>query len=221
MKIAALAAAHYRIPLATPLSDSTHGEMSFFELITARIRDDKGGEGLGYTYTVGRGAPAILSVLEHDLAPLLMGEDPRRIERIWERMWWGLHYVGRGGIAGFALSAVDIALWDMAGKRQGEPLWRLLGGHDPAVRAYAGGIDLDFSDEALLEQARGFLASGFRAIKMKVGRPNLADDLRRVAAMRELWGAYFPRLVDANMRWRVVEAIRASRALAEYGVYWL
>jgi L-alanine-DL-glutamate epimerase-like enolase superfamily enzyme len=221
MKIAAVECAHYRIPLPEPLSDSTHGEMSAFELVTARVRDDEGGEGVGYTYTVGRGAPAILAVLERDLAPLVTGEDARRSERIWERMWWGLHYVGRGGIAGFALSALDIALWDLAGKRQGEPLWRLLGGHDPQVRAYAGGIDLDFSDEALLEQAQGFLAQGFRAIKMKVGRPSLADDLRRVAAMRELLGADFPLLVDANMRWRVDEAIRASRALADYGVYWL
>ena len=221
MKIAAVEGAHYHIPLPVTLSDSTHGEMSAFQLVTVRVKDDEGGEGLGYTYTAGRGAQAILSIIRHDLAPLVLGEDPRRVERIWEKMWWGIHYTGRGGVAGFGISAVDIALWDLNARRAGEPLWRFLGGHDPGVRAYAGGIDLHFTDEALLEQAHGFLAKGFRAVKMKVGRPLLSEDLRRVAAVRELLGADTPLMVDANMHWRIDEAIRASRALAEYGVYWL
>jgi len=221
MKIASLDAGLYRIPLATALSDSTHGNMEAFQLITVRIRDDEGAEGLGYTYTVGRGGAAVLSLVTRDLAPLLIGEDPRRRERVWERMWWSVHYVGRGGPASFAISAIDIALWDWAAKRAGEPLWRFLGGHHPRVRCYAGGIDLQFPLDKLLAQADEFQRKGFRAIKMKVGRPSLAEDVSRVAAMRKHLGDDFPLMVDANMQWSVDEAIRASRAMAEYNPLWL
>lgn len=222
MKITQVQADHYCIPLPVVLSDSTHGEMSQFGLVTARVRDDQGLEGVGYTYTVGDiGGGAIHSVVERDLGPCLAGEDPRRIERLWEKLWWHMHFPGRGGIAAFAIAAVDIALWDLEGKRRGEPLWRLLGGHDNRVHAYAGGIDLQFTTEALLAQAQGFLDAGFRAIKMKVGRDRLSEDVARVAAMREFLGADFPLLVDANMRWSVAEAIRAARALAAHDVYWL
>jgi len=112
---------HYRIPLPTVLSDSTHGDMSNFELITVRLYSDAGAEGVGYTYTVGSGGDAVRSLIERDLKPLLINADPRRIEQLWEQMWWRLHYVGRGGIAVFAISAVDIALWDMKGRKQGNP----------------------------------------------------------------------------------------------------
>ena len=152
---------------------------------------------------------------------MLVRSDPRRVEQLWGRMWWRLHYVGRGGIAVFAISAVDIALWDLKAKFAGEPLWRLLGGHSGKARVYAGGIDLGFSLDELAERTRQNLERGFRAIKMKVGRERLAEDVERVAAMRELLGPEIPLLVDANMRWSVEQAIRASRAFAEHDVYWL
>jgi L-alanine-DL-glutamate epimerase-like enolase superfamily enzyme len=136
-------------------------------------------------------------------------------------MWWHLHFVGRGGAAAFAMAAVDIALHDLAARRAGLPLWRHLGGHDPRVLAYAGGIDLQFPLEQLLEQTRANLERGFRAIKMKVGRAALSEDVARVAAMRELLGPDFPLMVDANMRWRVDEAIRAAHALARFELVWL
>ncbi len=220
-RIDAVECGHYRIPLPHPLSDSTHGEITHFELITVRVRDGDGAEGLGYTYTVGAGGRAIRALVEKDLAPLLAGEDAGRIERLWERMWWALHYVGRGGLAVHAISAMDIALWDLKARRLATPLWRLLGGHDPRVPAYAGGIDLQLPLEDLLRQTQDNLKLGFRAIKMKVGRPSLAEDLERVRAMREAVGPEIVLMADANMRWRVDEAIRASRALAEFGLYWL
>ncbi len=221
MTIAEVQADHYRIPLPVTLSDSTHGEISHFELITLRLRDAEGAEGLGYTYTVGAGGAAVHTVLARDLAPLLVGQEADRIEALWERMWWGLHYVGRGGIASFAISAVDTALWDLKARRQDTPLWRLLGGHDPKVQAYAGGIDLQFPLDRLLRQTRDNLDAGFRAIKMKVGRDRLSEDLARVAAMRDLLGAEVPLMVDANMRWNADQAIRAARRLAEHDITWL
>jgi L-alanine-DL-glutamate epimerase-like enolase superfamily enzyme len=89
------------------------------------------------------------------------------------------------------------------------------------VPCYAGGIDLDFPLDALLRQTDENLARGFRAIKMKVGRPRLPDDVERVRAMRRHLGPEVPLMVDANMRWSADEAIRAARALAGLDVYWL
>ena len=115
-------------------------------------------------------------------------------------MWWHLHYGGRGGSVSLAVSACDIALWDLKAQRFGTPLWRLLGGFDPAVPCYAGGIDLDFPLDALLRQTDDNLAKGFRAIKMKVGRARLSEDVERVRAMRAHLGPDFPLMADANMK---------------------
>jgi len=119
------------------------------------------------------------------------------------------------------LSAFDMAIWDLKSKRAKAPLWRMLGGFDQKVPVYAGGVDLEFSVDQLLEQAEGFLAKGFRAIKMKVGRKNLAEDVERVSAMRKRLGDGFPLMVDANMKWSVDEAVRAARALAPFNPGWL
>src|SRR5262245_20062877 len=221
MSIHDIQADHYLIPLPVPLSDSTHGTIRAFELITARVRDTEGAEGLGYTYTVGAGGAAVHAILARDLAPLLAGRDAERIEDIWHAMWWALHYGGRGGSQGLAISAVDIALWDLRARRQDAPLWRVLGGFDPRVPCYAGGHGLDFPIDARLRQTDDNLARGFRAIKMKVGRPSLRQDVERVRAMREHLGPEFPLMVDANMRWSVDEAIRAARALADSAPVWL
>jgi len=222
MQIESIRADHYEIPLPTTLTDSTHGEITHFALIVARVRCGEGEEGVGYTYTVGKtGGAAVHAMVERDLAPLLHGDDPGRIEYLWERMWWHLHYVGRGGIASFAMAAVDIALWDLRARLAGAPLWRMLGGHSDEVRAYAGGVDLLLPTDALLEQTQANLDRGFRAIKMKVGRDRLSEDVERVAAMREFLGPESPLMVDANMQWSAEEAIRASRAFEPYDIYWL
>ncbi len=211
----------YRVPLPTVLSDSTHGTMSDFELLTVRLRDADGAEGVGYSYTVGRNGAAIHAILTHDIPDLVTGQDADRIEALWQRIWWGLHYGGRGGPSVLALSAVDIALWDLKARKAGQPLWRLLGGYDPAVPCYAGGIDLDLPLDALLRQTDDNLARGFRAIKMKVGRPRLSEDVERLAAMRAHLGDGFPLMVDANMRWTADQAIRAARAFAPSAPEWL
>jgi L-alanine-DL-glutamate epimerase-like enolase superfamily enzyme len=219
--IAALEVGCYHVPLPLVLSDSTHGDIHHFALVTVRAKDKDGAEGLGYTYTVGAGGRAVASLIRDDLAPILVGQDSERIEALWQRMWWGLHYGGRGGMVALAISAVDIALWDLAGKRVGKPLWRLLGGFDPKVPCYAGGIDLQFPLEQLLAQSDDFIAQGFRAIKMKVGRVRLSEDVTRVAAMRKKLGDGFPLMADANMGWSVDAAVRAARALADYNLVWL
>lgn len=222
MRLDQLEVNRYSVPLPHVLSDATHGEIREFGLVTVQVGIRKGLEGLGYTYTVGdAGAAAIESMIKHDLAPLLADRDLRCTEAIWSDMWQATHYVGRGGPASFAISAVDTALWDAKAKWCSEPLWRLLGGSSPTVRAYAGGIDLGFSLDQLVDQARANLKRGFGALKVKVGADRLRNDLERVEALRDVLGPDGPLMVDANMKWGVSEAIRASRALADFDVYWL
>ena len=220
-KLDRIEAGHYRIPLPEVLTDSTHGAMADFELITCRVADADGAEGTGYTYTVGRNGGAVHHILSREIAELAAGQDADRIEALWQHVWWGLHYGGRGGPAVLAQSAFDIALWDLKAKRAGTALWRLLGGHDPRVPCYAGGIDLELSAAELVAQTEGNLQRGFRAIKMKVGRPRLAEDVAKLAAMRAHLGEGFPLMVDANMRWTADAAIRAARAFAPHDPYWL
>ena len=220
-RIADITAGHYRIPLPVALSDSTHGTMTAFELITVRVRDADGEEGVGYTYTTGHNGRAIHATLAHDIAEITAGADADLIEQIWNKVWWGLHYGGRGGPSVLALSALDIALWDLKARRARLPLWKLLGGNDPNVPCYAGGIDLDFTIEALLEQTDGNLKKGFHAIKMKVGRERLSEDVARIAAMRKHLGDGFPLMVDANMKWTVDESIKRARAFQPFDLVWL
>lgn len=220
-KIASLGAALHRIELPKPLADSTHCTMTHFELVLVRIRDDDGAEGTGFTYTVGAGGNAIQALIERNIGPLLFGAEAELTEALWQKMWWHLHYGGRGGPTSLAISAVDIALWDLKARRFGTPLWRLLGGNDPAVQCYAGGIDLDLPIEQLLQQTDENLRRGFKAIKMKVGRPYLSEDVERVRAMRNHLGPNFPLMVDANMRWSVDQAVRAARAFAAFDLVWL
>ncbi len=221
MPIASLDTGLFRIELPMALSDSTHGTITHFELITVRLRDADGAEGVGYTYTVGAGGSAVHALIDQGLRPVLIGADAEQIEALWQKMWWHLHYGGRGGSVSLAVSACDIALWDLKARRFDTPLWRLLGGFDAAVPCYAGGIDLDFALDALLRQTDDNLAKGFRAIKMKVGRARLSEDVERVRAMRAHLGPDFPLMVDANMRWTVDEAIRAARGFQDSNLVWL
>ena len=108
--ITSLETGFYRVPLPVVMTDSTHGEMKAFELNTVRIRDHDGAEGVGYTYTVGRNGGATESILASEMPEILEGSDADQIEALWEKMWWALHYGGRGGPAVLAISAIDIAL---------------------------------------------------------------------------------------------------------------
>jgi L-alanine-DL-glutamate epimerase-like enolase superfamily enzyme len=220
-RIEAIESGFYRIPLEVAVSDSTHGEMLAFELNTVRLRDTDGAEGAGYTYTCGRNGAAVDAILRRDLPEQVVGQEADRIEALWQRVWWGQHYGGRGGPAVLAQSALDMALWDLKARRLEQPLWTLLGGYDPRVPCYAGGIDLELPLDALLRQTDDNLARGFRAIKMKVGRPRLSEDVERVRAMRAHLGDGFPLMVDANMRWTADQAIRAAKAFAPFDLTWL
>lgn len=211
----------YRIPLETVLTDSTHGLMTAFELVTIRVQDSDGQEGVGYTFTTGRNGGAIHDIARREIPEIVGAADADQIEKLWQEVWWALHYGGRGGPSVLALSAFDMALWDLKAKRARLPLWKLLGGFDPQVPCYAGGIDLELTADELLRQSDANLAKGFRAIKMKVGRARLSEDVTKVSAMRKHLGDEFPLMVDANMKWTADQAIRAARAFAPYDLTWL
>lgn len=210
-----------RVPLPRPAADSARGEMRAFELVVVRVRDADGADGMGYTFTSGRNGAAVHALLRGDIPELVVGRDADLVADLWSHVHRELHYGGRGGPTTLAMSALDIALWDLKAKRANLPLYKLLGGCDPRVPCYAGGIDLGLSTDALLRQTDDNLAKGFRAIKMKVGRDNLREDVDRVAAMRNHLGDDFPLMADANMKWSAAEAIRAARAFAPHNLAWL
>ncbi|MEM6354773.1 MAG: mandelate racemase/muconate lactonizing enzyme family protein [Pseudomonadota bacterium] len=211
---------HYMIPLPSALEDSMHGRMEGFEVVTARVRDADGAEGVGYTFTCGVNGGAIADILGREMAPRVAGRDADLIEAIWKDLWWAFHYGGRGGPTVLALSALDMALWDLKAKRAGLPLWRLLGGYNARVPCYAGGIDIHLSPEELVEQTHQNRAKGHRSIKMKVGRPLLREDVAKIAAMRDAFGPDMALMVDANMAYTTDAAIRAARAFREFDLTW-
>ena len=211
MTIDALEAALYRIQLPVPLSNSTHGTMTHFELVTVRLRDSDGAEGVGYTYTTGAGRAAVNALIDQGLRPVLMGADADQIEALWTKMWWRLHYGGRGGSVSLAVSACDIALRDLMARRLGVPLWRLLGGFDPRYRVTPAESTSNSPSTRCCSQTDGNRRkdSGHQ----DEGGPCPAVGGRRgCEAMRAHLGDDFPLMADANMRWTVDQSVRAARA---------
>lgn len=211
----------FRVPLDEVLEDAIHGKHTHFELITATVTTEDGVSGTGYSYTGGFGGAAIFQMIKTDLAPFLLGQDASRIKYLWNAMNWRVHYVGKGGLASFAVAALDIALWDLFGKKAGMPLWKLAGGAANTTRAYGGGIDLHYSIDRLCQNIKGYLDAGLRGVKIKVGKSTLDEDVERVAAVRKFIGRDVAFMVDANMKWTVDEAIRASHKFKEYDLTWL
>ncbi len=218
--ITAITTQLFNIPLAEVLTDAKHGDHTHFQLITATVRLADGSEGTGYTYTGGKGGHAIRAMIDHDLAPFLIGRDGGEVEPLHDAMQWHVHYVARGGIASFAISAVDIALWDLRGKRQQRPMWQMAGGAGKSCGAYCGGIDLNFPLPKLIRQTEGYLARGFDGIKIKIGQPDLAYDITRIKAVRALIGPDIAFMVDANYSMSVEQAITASRAFEPFDILW-
>ena len=210
----------FKLPLDEILSDAMHGDHSHFELIIATITLDSGMIGTGYTYTGGRGGGAIKALIDNDLAIFLIGKDASRVEELNDEMNWHVHYVGRGGIASFAISALDIALWDARCRMLNKPLWQVAGGGADSCAAYRGGIDLNYPLPKLLNSISGHLAKGFNGVKIKVGKPELSEDIARVKAVRELVGDDIYLMVDANFSLTVDQAVTAAKAFRDYQVLW-
>ncbi len=219
-KIKSIVANYYRVPLAEVLYDAKHGNHTHFELITTQVTLESNLTGTGYTYTGGKGGSAIHRLLVDDLAPTLIGQDADKVEELWNMLNWHVHFVGRGGVASFAIAALDIALWDLRAKSQELPLWKLLGGNQPEVRAYAGLIDLNYTMEREQEVIAEKLGQGYRGIKIKIGLDDLQQDIQRTRSIRKLIPSDVEFMVDANMKWDVKDAIWIGQAMEDLSVTW-
>ena len=209
------------LPPKVPRSDAIQSFVTQ-ETPLVRIRCDDGAEGTGYAYTIGTGGSSVVALLADHLAPRLVGRDPDEIEAIWKSLFFHTHATAVGAITSLALAAVDTALWDLRCRRADLPLWKAAGGAQRRVPVYTteGGW-LHLPAEALVRETLEAKAQGFRGAKLKVGRPHVAEDVARLAAVREAVGDGFELMVDANQCFTVAEAIRRARAFEPLGLAWL
>lgn len=185
------------------------------------LTDSDGATGTGYSYTIGTGGPAVISLLRDTLIPRLIGREAEEIESIWRDLLFVTHATAVGAITSLALATIDTALWDLRCRRAGLPLWRMAGGAKPAIPLYSteGGW-LHIDTPALVEDALAVKAQGFAGSKIKVGRPTLAQDAARLSAVRAAVGDDFRLMVDANQSFAFHEALLRARMLADHGVVW-
>jgi L-alanine-DL-glutamate epimerase-like enolase superfamily enzyme len=187
-----------------------------------RISCKDGAVGVGYKYTIGSGGSSVVALLRDFLAPRLIGRDASEVEAIWKDLFFATHATAVGAITSLALAAIDTALWDLRCKRAGLPLWRMAGGAQRRVPVYTteGGW-LHHPAQQLVDEAAAAKAQGFRGAKMKVGKPSIAEDVARLAAVREAVGDAFEVMVDANQAFTVAEACRRAHAYRDLGLAWL
>src|ERR687898_2770136 len=169
------------------MGDAGHGAIDTEELVTLSLHAE-GLTGHGYAYTIGRGGRAVKALIDHDIASMIVGQDATEIQGIWDLMWQRLLYVGRGGLASFAIAAVDVALWDLRGEKEGRPLYALIGAEPREIPAYGSGVDLPKPLNELLAQVEGFLERGLPGVKVKIGRADPREDEERIGAVRALIG---------------------------------
>lgn len=219
-KIAAVQARLFNIPLDEVLVDAKHGSHSHFHLITATVTLEDGRVATGYTYNGGRGGHATAAMINHDLAPFLVGQACEDIETLYDAMQWYMHYVGRGGILSFAISAVDIALWDLRCKLADKPLWEMAGGAGKTCKAYGGGIDLAYPLPKLLAHVQGYLDAGLNGVKIKIGQPTEAEDVDRIRAVRQQIGPDAAFMIDANYSMTVAQAVSLAQAVKDQDILW-
>jgi L-alanine-DL-glutamate epimerase-like enolase superfamily enzyme len=209
------------LPPPVPRSDAIQ---SFVvqETPMVRIRCDDGGEGVGYSYTIGTGGSSVTALLREHLAPRLVGRDAACIEAIWRELLFATHATSVGAITSLALAAIDTALWDWRCRRDGQPLWKAAGGAKPRTPVYTteGGW-LQLTAEELVEGALEARERGFQGTKLKIGKPSAAEDQARVAAVREAVGAGFELMVDANQGLALDQALRRVRAFEGLDLAWL
>ena len=207
--------------LTVPTSKQMAIEFPHHKLVVAQIRTDEGVEGLGYSLVFGGGgAEAVLSYLDLRLKPLLLGEDALATERLWEKMYRGDRGVRRVGIAGMALSALDIGLWDIAGKAAKLPLYRLWGALADRVACYGSGGWGKYAEKDLVAEAERYAGMGCRYYKMKIHDPDFAVNRRRVETVRKALGPGVRMMVDVNQKLDVLGNIRQARLLEDFDLVW-
>ena len=207
-------------------------------LLVKVLTDEDGIYGWGESAMWGGPHSVTATVIAEEIAPLVIGEDPRRPEYLWEKVYQSTYYHGRKGLVIAALSGVDIALWDIMGKVAGQPLWRLFGGFGRPLSAYAsaGYYRDDYGTSELAVDVTRAREAGYRGYKMKIGnipqvvhggvlgdvpgRLSFADDIARVAVAREALGPDLNLMVDANTSLSARMAMRYAEAMLPFNIRW-
>src|SRR3954471_556157 len=207
--------------LTVPCSKQMALEFPHHKLTVAEIATDEGLRGLGYSLVFGGGgAEAVLAYLDTRLKPLLIGEDPLHVERLWEKMYRGDRGVRRVGIAGMAISALDIGLWDLAAKAAGLPLYQLWGGVTDRVAAYGSGGWGKYTESDLVDEAERYAALGCKYYKMKIHHPDPKVNRSRVEAVRKALGGGVRLMVDVNQKLDVEGNRRQAALLEDFDLVW-
>lgn len=209
------------LPPKTARTDAIQAFVSQ-ETPIVRVLDSEGAVGVGYSYTIGTGGSSVVRLIRDHLAPMLVGRDADMIEDIWRTLLFKTHATWPGAVTSLALAAIDTALWDLRCKRASLPLYVLAGGAQEKVPAYTteGGW-LQLGAEELVEAALEAKERGFKGVKLKIGKPGAAEDVARVAAVREAVGHGLELMVDANQGLTLDQALRRARALEGLDLAWL
>lgn len=222
MKITGVEAITVHIPLPKPVWVGKR-ELSFRDHTLVKVHTDEGITGWGHTF--GYGSARVTSeVVREILQPFLVGQDPLDNERLWEAMYYGTQQFGRKGLVVRAISAVDIALWDIKGQRAGLPLYKLLGGHRDKVEVYISGGYYRRGEglKELQQEMETWAERGFRGVKMRVGMLPIKQDMERIRVARRALGDEAYLMLDAEFLWDDAnQAIRAIKHFEEFNPYWI
>jgi len=192
----------------------------WLHLVRVDVDCSDGVTGTGFSWTPTIGAAAVRALIDTDIASFVVGRtaDARAL---WPELWRHLHEAGGAGVTTIAMAGVDLALWDAAGRRASLGLADQLGRIRGTVGVYGSGVNLHYSLDELVAQAERWVVAGYDAVKIKVGKPDLAEDVDRVAAVREVLGPRRQLMIDANQRWDVGAAITALAALERFDLHWI
>ena len=185
------------------------------------LYDSDGACGTGYSYTIGTGGHSVVALIEHTLAPALIGKDAERLEAIWRDLFFCTHATAVGAITSLALATIDMALWDLKCKKAGLPLWQVAGGSRDRIPLYSteGGW-LHLEPQALVDDALAMQEKGFKGSKIKIGRAHISEDDARLSAVRAAVGDGYEIMSDGNQGFTLSEAIRRAPMLEEHGIGW-
>ncbi len=211
-----------RVPLQQRTITDSQSTVTHVEFLQVVLHTDAGitGYGMNWSYTPGL-RPAQVMV-DESYAPLLVGKDPVMRKAIVRDCFFANHFIGRVGAARVAIAAVEYALWDLVCKEAQKPLWRYLGACRDQVQAYStDGGWLSWSEDELVRDCVRLCERGFSAVKVKLGRPDPREDLRRVAAVRRAVGPGIDIMTDVNCAWHLAQAKQYGSRLADHDVRWL
>jgi len=213
-----------RVP-AEPYSDAIHDFGGDGGGVVLRLKTDAGITGWGYSsFGMVSGGPRVVqTILEHEVKPVLIGQDPAFPRRIRADLWRALEYQGVQGVTQFAMSVVDIAVWDILGKAAGLPVYKMLGAVRDRMPVYAmcGWYRENDKDHSKYKRTiNETLETGYRAFKVKVGRLDLDDDVERIEVGFKTAGKGIRIMVDANQAFNRAEAPRRGRVYQQLGCVW-